>query len=52
MSDLRDKATDKIDDVADVAKSTAWNVAASSKDVAHRVRAKSWKKGDKRLQDA
>ena len=51
MSDLKDKAKDKIDDVADAAKNAAGKVVDTSKDVAHSAD-KKLEEGGKRLQDA
>ena len=51
MSDLKDKAKDKIDDVADAAKNAAGKVVDTSKDVAHSA-GKKMEQGGKWLQDA
>ena len=51
MSDMKDKAKQKIDDVADGAKRAADKVVDKSKDVAHSA-GKKIEEGGKRLQDA
>lgn len=51
MSDLKDKAKDKIANAADAARSTAEQVIDGSKDVAHVVGVKI-EEGGRRLQDA
>jgi len=51
MSDMKDKAKQKIDDVADGAKRAADKVVDKSKDVAH-IAGKKIEEGGKRLQDA
>jgi gas vesicle protein len=51
MSDLKDKAKEKIDDAADAAKKAAGKVVDTSKDVAHKAGTK-LEEGGKRLQDA
>jgi hypothetical protein len=51
MSDLKDKAKDKIGDVADAAKKAAGKVVDTTKDVAHSA-GKKLEEGGKRLRDA
>ena len=51
MSDIKDKAKQKIEEAADVARKAADKVTEKSKDVAHNV-GKKMKEGGKRLQDA
>jgi|SRR5450432_1534446 gas vesicle protein len=51
MSDLKDKAKEKIDDAADAAKKAAAKVVDKSKDVAHSA-GKKMEEGGNRLQDA
>lgn len=51
MSDLKDKANEKIDDAAAAAKKAAGKVVDTSKDVAHSA-GKKLEEGGKRLQDA
>jgi hypothetical protein len=51
MSDLIDKAKEKIDDAADAAKKAAGKVADKSKDVAHSA-GKKMKEAGERLQNA
>ena len=51
MSDMKDKAKQKIDDAADGAKKAADKVVDKSKDIAHRA-GKKMEEGGKRLQDA
>lgn len=51
MSDLKDKAKDKIDDAADATKKAAGKVVDASKDIAHSA-GKKLEEGGKRLQDA
>ena len=51
MSDMKDKAKQKIDDAADGAKKAAEKVVDKSKDVAHSA-GKKMEEGGKRLQDA
>jgi len=51
MSDLKDKAKDKIDDAADATKKAAGKVVDTSKDIAHSA-GKKLEEGGKRLQDA
>jgi gas vesicle protein len=51
MSDMKDKAKEKIDDAADAAKNAAGQVIDKSKDVAHSA-GKKMEEGGKRLQDA
>jgi hypothetical protein len=51
MSDMKDKAKQKIDDAADGAKKAADKVVDKSKDVAHSA-GKKMEEGGKRLQDA
>lgn len=51
MSDMKDKAKQKIDDAADGAKKAADRVVDKSKDVAHSA-GKKMEEGRKQLQDA
>ncbi len=51
MSDVKDKAKQKIDDAADAAKKAASHVVDKSKDVAHSA-GKKMEEGGNRLQDA
>ena len=51
MSDLKDKAKEKIDDAADAAKTAAGKLVDTSKDVAHGA-GKKLEEGGKRVQDA
>jgi gas vesicle protein len=51
MSNLKDKAKDKIDDAADATKKAAGKVIDTSKDVAHSA-GKKLEEGGKRIQDA
>ena len=51
MSDLKDKAKEKIDDAADAAKKAAGKLVDTSKDIAHGA-GKKLEEGGKRLQDA
>ena len=51
MSDMKDKAKQKIDDAADGAKKAADKIVDKSKDVAHSA-GKKMEKGGKQLQDA
>ena len=51
MSDVKDKAKQKIDDAADAAKTAAHKAVDKSKDVAHNA-GNRMKEGRKRLQDA
>ena len=51
MSDLKDKAKEKIDEGADAAKKATEQVVDNAKDVAHKA-GKKMKEGGKRLQDA
>ena len=51
MSDLKDKAKEKIDDAADAAKKATDQVVDKAKDVAHSA-GKKMEEGGKRLQDA
>jgi hypothetical protein len=51
MSDLKDKAKEKIDDAADATKKASDKVIDKSKDVAHSA-GKKMEEGGKRLQDA
>jgi hypothetical protein len=51
MSDFKDKAKEKIDDAAELAKRAAAQVVDKSKDVAHKA-GKKLEEGGKRLQDA
>jgi gas vesicle protein len=51
MSDMKDKAKQKIDDAADGAKKAVDKVVDKSKDIAHRA-GKKMEEGGKRLQDA
>ena len=51
MSDIEDKAKQKIDDAADAAKKAADKVVGKSKDIAHSA-GKKMEEGGKRLQDA
>ena len=51
MSDLKDKAKEKIDDAADAAKKATEKVADKAKDIAHQG-GKKLEEGGKRLQDA
>ena len=50
MTDMKDKAKQKIDDAADAAKKAAGKVVDKSKDVAHSA-GKKLEVGGKRLQD-
>lgn len=50
MSNLKDKAKDKLDTAAQVAKQASEKVVDKSKDVAHKA-GKALKKGGQRLQD-
>ena len=51
MSNLKDKAKEKIDDAADAAKKATDQVVDKAKDVAHSA-GKKMEEGEKRLQDA
>lgn len=51
MSDLKDKAKQKIDDAAELARKATQKVADKSKDAAHTM-GKKMEKGGKRLQGA
>jgi ElaB/YqjD/DUF883 family membrane-anchored ribosome-binding protein len=51
MSDLKDKAKEKIDQAADAAKTTTAKVIDKSKDAAHAT-GKKVEKGGKKLKDA
>jgi uncharacterized protein YjbJ (UPF0337 family) len=51
MSDLKDKAKEKIEDAADAAKKATGKVVDKSKDVAHSA-GKKMEQGGKWLQDA
>jgi hypothetical protein len=51
MSDLKDKAKEKIDDAADAARKATDKVVDKSKDIVHSV-GKKMEEGGKRLQDA
>jgi hypothetical protein len=51
MSDLKNRAKEKIDEGADAAKKATDQVVDKTKDVAHNV-GKKMKEGGKRLQDA
>jgi hypothetical protein len=50
MSDLKNKAKEKIDDAADAAKKASAKVADKAKDIAHKG-GKKMEEGGKRLQD-
>jgi hypothetical protein len=51
MSDLREKAKDKLDEAADAAKKAIDNVADKAKDLAH-AGGKKMEEGAKKLKDA